>query len=286
MNEKRTIAIRNGFSDRNNIKPLNRNIQYDNLDEYTRRKISNKIVEDMQELGNKCGYDEQMEISKILEKDIYNSVIKMDTAYYLNSTVRSISQDIMESDYDDVLTIVEYLVNFMSDLDRTLNSWTRNNFFERYNKMFEEEFVGYKFVGGKILKITSITEIQSIENSLSTQFDKVNEHMNKALGFLSETKKQDYKNAVKECALALENLVNSLLGEENNTLGKGIEKYGKKIGLHNALISSISSFYGFTSDNPGIRHDTGKADTVLGFNEAKLILVNTSGFINYLISKK
>lgn len=56
--------------------------------------------------------------------------------------------------------------------------------------------------------------------------------------------------------------------------------------MHPALKQSISSFYGFTSDSSGIRHDTNKTDFNEEFDEAKLILVNTSAFINYIITTK
>lgn len=96
----------------------------------------------------------------------------------------------------------------------------------------------------------------------------------------------DYKNSIKESILALECLFNIILDEKGLELGKALKKYFETIAIHPALKESISKLYGFASDSTGIRHDTNKESNNEGFDEAKLVLVNTSGFINFIISTK
>ena len=54
--------------------------------------------------------------------------------------------------------------------------------------------------------------------------------------------------------------------------------------MHPALIKSLADFYGYASDAAGIRHDANNRDFEEGYEEAKMILVNMSSFVNYLIT--
>ena len=52
--------------------------------------------------------------------------------------------------------------------------------------------------------------------------------------------------------------------------------------IHSALKSAFWSLYGYTSDESGIRHNTG-IDEKTTFEEAKFMLVACSAFLNYLM---
>ena len=64
------------------------------------------------------------------------------------------------------------------------------------NTAFEDEYIGYRFVEDKIVKITNDEEIKAIEESASTTFDEVNKSISKSISFLSESSNKDYKNAI------------------------------------------------------------------------------------------
>src|SRR5258708_2979163 len=66
------------------------------------------------------------------------------------------------------------------------------------------------------------------------------------------------------------------------TLGDALKKLEEiGISLHPALKSAFSQLYGYTSDASGIRHSL-LAQSVLDLEDAKLMLVLCSAFVNFL----
>lgn len=55
--------------------------------------------------------------------------------------------------------------------------------------------------------------------------------------------------------------------------------------LHPALKKGLSNIYGYTSDENGIRHALIEDDQNVTFDEARLMLILCSAFVNYLITK-
>lgn len=287
------VSVRKGFSDRNNLKPLNRIIQYDSFDDRTRNTFAIYVTGMIEHIKEEYHYES--DLAKVLAINIFNEPISVGDFYSLNDVSKTITEVIKNNDYDEVLTIVELVAQMAeesskheyNDYDLNLYSHSRDEmtWFEKMNKVFEDEFVGYRFIGEEIQRITSQQEIESIQLAYSTRYDNVNQHIVKALDLMKVSGVKDYKNVIKECALALECLLNIVLNESGLELGKAINKYAASVGLHPAFKSSISNFYGFTSDSSGIRHDANTKDFKETFDEAKLILVQTSAFINYIIAK-
>lgn len=305
-NQLKKLNIRGGFSDRNKIKPLNTTIQYESLDMHTRKSISIMISEIIVKIASYTGYFEKYKIAKELLIRLFNEPILHGEYPNLDRVSKDINEICLNGDYDDVLTMFESICQLAQEFENDIEMEGRNhhnyyNYYNYYNyenynhgnywydlanQLFEKEFVGYKFIDGQICKITSQIEIDSIEEALSTPYDKVNEHMKNAISLLRESGNHDYKNSIKESILALECLFNIILDEKGLELGKALKKYFETIAIHPALKESISKLYGFASDSTGIRHDTNKESNNEGFDEAKLVLVNTSGFINFIISTK
>lgn len=287
------VSVRKGFSDRNNIKPLNKNIQYDSFDDRTRNTFVIHATAMIERIKKEYTYES--DLAKTLAINIFNEPISVGDFYSLNGVSETITNVLKTNDYDEVLTVLEVITQMAeeSDCDRYSNysfnpydnSENRITWFEKMNKVFEDEFVGYRFIGEEIQKITSQQEIESIQSAYSTRYDNVNKHIIKALDLMKVSGVKDYKNVIKECVLALECLLNIVLNESGLELGKAINKYADSVGLHPAFKSSISNFYGFASDSSGIRHDANKKDFNETFDEAKLVLVQTSAFINYIIAK-
>ena len=153
---------------------------------------------------------------------------------------------------------------------------------ERYNEVFKKEYVGYRFIKGKIRNITDENEIQEIVKASLSPYEEVNFHLDKASERLSDRKNPDYENSIKESISAVEAMCVILLEEkgELGTLLKKLEKAGIKI--HPALKEAFLKLYGYTSDAKGIRHAGSIGGTESTFEEAKFMLVSCSAFINYL----
>lgn len=151
------------------------------------------------------------------------------------------------------------------------------------NDFLESENSAYRLVNGEITRITSETELREIEEATGSQYSPVNEHLATALHLLSDRKKPDYRNSVKESISAVEALCNILTGDAKATLGQAIKQFQRD--LHPAFVQAISNLYGYTSDENGIRHAMLDKPSVT-FADAKFMLVACSALVNYLITKQ
>lgn len=155
--------------------------------------------------------------------------------------------------------------------------------YKYYNIVFQKEYVGYRFVKGQIVQITDDIEISEIERVSDVQIDIVHEHINKAIGYLSDRKSPDYENSIKESISAVEAMCVSIVGK--GTLGSALKQLEKNgVSIHPSLKLAFEKLYGYTSDAKGIRHagDIGGPNST--FEEAKFMLVSCCAFINYLKS--
>lgn len=180
-----------------------------------------------------------------------------------------------------VYDFVEFVYNECPDEDRN------EDFLKYCNKLLEGEKSAYRFVGAKIIKVTSETEIKEIEEALdSTEPLKgVNIHLKTALDLLSDRKNPDYRNSIKESISAVESICELILGEKK-TLGKALDKIEKEgnIEINPKLKEAFKHLYWYTSDAEGIRHAL-LDEPNLSFEDAKFMLVSCSAFVNYLIVK-
>jgi hypothetical protein len=74
-----------------------------------------------------------------------------------------------------------------------------------------------------------------VEAAAATQEDAVSEHLNTAIGFLSDRKNPDYRNSIKESISAVESLMKILAGVKSATLLEGLKRVDSVVGLHTAL---------------------------------------------------
>ncbi len=159
-------------------------------------------------------------------------------------------------------------------------------FMQACNDMLKREVSAFRFVGGRISRITSEEEIAEIESALEVpdSLSPVRNHLQTALLKLSDREAPDYTNSVKESILAVEALCQLMTGDSKATLGQALKVVEDAIGLHGALKAAFSSLYGYSSQEEGIRHALLKEPT-LDFEDAKFMLVACSAFVNYLVEK-
>jgi len=154
------------------------------------------------------------------------------------------------------------------------------------NRVFDDHLSAYRFVDGQLVQITNDEEIASVEEALnnSSPLAGVHAHLKTALDHLSDRKKPDFRNSIKESISAVESLAQVITGNADATLGQALKQFEGKAPIHGALKSALSSLYGWTSDAEGIRHAM-LDESKLTFNEAKFMLVACTAFINFLIGK-
>lgn len=292
MGDVKKVQIRGGFSDRNKLQKFNISMQLKNFDQRTRTIFVNKI-RDWMCLEKFTRFKEKF-LENLIKK-VYCEFISPDIErkikFYQDDIFATyILTPIMESLYGDVLSLIEYITNYfiackVTYLDKNWNE-CRYPFIEDINRVFEQEYVGYRFIDGEITPISDEMEVAEIEQSLDIGFQGCRAHFKKALSFLSDREKPDYKNCIKESISAVESICQIIIGKDSATLGKALKVLeGKGVVLHSALKNAFSSLYGYTSDEGGIRHAEGLFESNVTFEEAKYMLVSCCAFVNYLIAE-
>lgn len=161
-------------------------------------------------------------------------------------------------------------------------------FIIQFNEVMEEENSGFRIVNGIISRIINEAEINSIENSILNSEEKglkgISIHLDKANKYLSMKPDPDFANSIKESISAVESLVKQLTNEKGGGLDKALIILDNKVKFHGSFKSALSSLYGYTSDESGIRHPI-LEEKDIGFDEAKYMLVSCSAFVNFIIAK-
>jgi hypothetical protein len=152
------------------------------------------------------------------------------------------------------------------------------------NVVLTEENSSCRLVNEQFVEITNDSEIKEVDAAAQTGLDGVSTHITAAVKLLSDRKSPDYRNSIKESISAVEALFKVLTKSKSATLSDGLKEMKSRIEIHPALLSGFEKIYAYTSDQGGIRHaifDSPKSS----FSDAKFMLVSCSAFINYVLGK-
>lgn len=292
---KSMINVRRCFSESIGKSKCMMEMQYDDFDERTRTQISNKLFEVLSiflESSNGHGYNICSNISgnlgncfsKAIISDIFNkSTVLIDGhTFDWKKVYIPIQEVIADAEINEVLDVLWYINDWIND-----NYYSPNELFsELFNHLFEAEYVGYRFVNGKIVAITDRCEIDEIEQACEIPYAGCRAHMEKAVGFLADREHKDYKNCIKESISAVESICCIIADKKNATLGDTLKILEGKCNLKGQLKSAFEKLYAYTNnDKGGIRHAEGLFVSEVSFEEAKFMLVSCSAFVNYLIAE-
>ncbi|BFK86905.1 hypothetical protein I4200191B4_12110 [Pseudoflavonifractor gallinarum] len=267
------------FSERYNLNP-NKQIQLEDVDLPLLNRLWNIFYEREYEteifaLGGGVGVTEYL-------LDSFGLIYEYpQSSFNRNSNIEKLRNFLIDAEWYLIYDFVERYVSYFQEIKE------RKKLEKEINQVLEEEKSGYRMLDGLITPITNKSELDSLKESMSTEYISVNTHMEKALQLFSQRKSPDYENSIKESISAVEAMCCIITGETGSqaTLGKTIKKLKDKgIHIHSAMESAFSALYGYTSDEDGIRHGS------IGFTnapaeDAKYMLVSCSAFVNYLIEK-
>lgn len=282
------------FSQRQGITPSKKAIQKDSMDDDLRIRIWNAFYE-YYLLRFKGDFEfpiientSSIEFLKSLIRDYFKDHIET-FSYTWEDNCKRIKKYFFRCKWFEVYNFIEYVAtNFYSSYIDVNSKKINSEFIKKCNKILTKEFSAYRFVGGKIVKITSEAEIAEIDEALEStdNLKPVNDHLKKALDFLADRQSPDYNNSIKESISAVESICSLIAGIKKAKLRDALDKIKKegKVKIHPALESAFDSLFGYTSDEGGIRHAKIKKSNV-DFEEAKFMLVSCSAFINYLLLK-
>lgn len=173
------VRLRGGFSDRNGISIENTQIQYKEFDTRTRNAIKNEISKWIQKLRDYSGFGYLQEIFKEILRTVYAEFINQDCYIQYEEFFSIVASTVDYGNYDEVLSLIEFFVNCLKRgrFREIINMIACDNGYYNndgnyicicFNKIFRQEYVGYRFVNNIIVKITDENEIESIENASNT----------------------------------------------------------------------------------------------------------------------
>jgi len=180
----------------------------------------------------------------------------------------------------EIYNTIDYLVPRFAE-------YHQSDAYVAFNSTLERESSRFRFVDALLTEITDKNEIAAIDKALSVaeRFAGAREHVAAALRFLSQRPEPDYRNSIRESISAVESTLKVLTGMDHAPLGDALRAFSKTNPIHGALFSGLSSLYGYTSNEHGIRHALLEADADVGFAEAKFMVVACAAFMNFLIAK-
>jgi hypothetical protein len=290
------------FSQREGLKPLKQMIQIDSVDEDLKNDLWNCFFNFV--VGNSflAGFtfvlDNKMyRLGELLWLNYFKQ--PLDTLSNDPSKIYKYIRDYFfdsKREWYEIYDFIEFVVNVYPNV---CPGKDKKEFINACNMVLERELSAYRFVGEKIIKITSEIEIKEIEEALENtkNIDKlkpVNEHLKRAIELLSDRKSPDYRNSIKESISSLESLCKIIINKKDATLSEALDKMRKEkiIDLHPALNEALNKLYefghklyGYASDFGGIRHGKSDPNCNVNFEDAKFMLLCCSSYINYLIVK-
>lgn len=188
--------------------------------------------------------------------------------------------------WHEIYDLVEFVVEHAQRL-RTHSEWTPEKLRVVFNKVFEDERSGYRFIAGQLAPIANATESTTIETALEATsragLDGAHAHIATALQLLAKRPEPDFRNSVKESISAVESIAKQL-GREAQGLAPALDELSRKVSIHPALKAAFVKLYGYASDEGGVRHALVEESSV-SFDEAKFMAVACSAFVNYLAAK-
>ena len=141
---------------------------------------------------------------------------------------------------------------------------------------------GYRIVNGLVVPIVNEIEIEGIQEALHSPNEYANEHLQKALRFLSDRESPDFQNSVKESISAVESICRTMV--KAKSLGDALKTIEKNVSMQPCFKNGLEQLYAYTNGKNGIRHALLEQSQVT-FEEAKFMLVACSAFVNYIVAQ-
>ena len=274
------------FSERFRYQPIRTVVQIEEMDDELRNSLWNLLVEYYFARyvvpDTITGYSYPTKELRQLVNLIWRDLFKLPTdtvGATWSATYGQLREHFLTTTWNGVYDFVEFAPNHFPDDYHHSNA----GFLEACNQVLQRELSGWRFSGTTLVKITSEEELSAIDEAreLPPSMKVVGEHLAQALQLMSDKKKPDYRNSIKEAVSAVEGFCSLLARQDKADLDAALRVLEKRIKLHGALKKAFNSLYGYTSDANGIRHAL-LDEANLTFDEAKFMLVSCSAFINYL----
>ena len=190
---------------------------------------------------------------------------------------------ILEKTYDQVLTLVEFILRHNSCLPH-LQKDLENAFREVSLAYAVQTIKGLPTIVPRFSEESGAATQQAIEMIEQKGPAGAKTHLHAAVKAINEKR---YADAVRESVHAVESVARTIDPEAGKTLGPALKSLKKERVLnHRALQEGFSKLYGYTSDKKGIRHallEEGAADVDL--DDAVFMFSACASFAAYLVNR-
>ncbi len=272
--------MRKRFSERYGYKTPRDRLQIESMDDGLRNRLWNSfentylhgIIAD--HISNVIKHERE----KIFFKKLFDEFFKEKNNTYIQWSIiyRYLETKFVAFRWYQVYDFLEYVSSVYYDDRKNIN------FRQKANQILEEEMSGYRFIGEFVTPIINDIEIKEIEEAMSSEYDGVNRHLSNALEHLSDRTNPDYITSIKESISAVEATCQILTGSKQD-LGACLKQL--ELDINKQFKTGMTTIYGWTCQEDGIRHAHTKEEIKSSFEEAKYMLVSCSAFVNYLIAK-
>ena len=281
------------FSERYGYKPVRETLQIESIDEALRNGVWNCLKvsywDTVKHTDDGSPWGPVYDLNESRNAPMKSLCVSLWELYFkepldgLSNDWGKVRKRLKESffacEWDRVYDFIEFTArNYPND---TVN----RKFMSACNTLFEREVSAYRFVGGKITRITEAQEIEAIEEATQGDNEPILAHLRRALELLSDRTNPDYRNSIKESISAVESICNQISGKKNASLKEPLRMMRENHGLHPALEEAFNKLYAYTCDDGGIRHALMDKPNP-GFDDAKFMLVICSAFVNYVRAKR
>ena len=189
---------------------------------------------------------------------------------------------ILEGDYHEVITFIEYILRHEKCSTELCKSLIFA-FDETLTPYFVTEIGGELTVVPRSSLESGETTAAAIETIDQHGMSGATTHLRKATKCMNEA---DYSGSVRESIHAVESVACTIDQRANKSLGPALDSL-EKVGLlkHPALKEALKKLYGYTSDKRGIRHsEIGEGGSNVDLDEAIFMLGACASFVAYLVS--
>ncbi len=182
--------------------------------------------------------------------------------------------------WHEVYDFIEYLT---PEADRLRDS-SSARFMGFCNGVLTRENAGFRFVSGRLVPITSDSEISEIEKALRSPSDAVRTHLQTAVMLIADKENADLDGATLASLQAVEAAVRLIDDDPNASFVEAMQRVRSKVGLRCALDDNFLRLCGLTYNEAGFYHSLNEKPRQTSPDDARFILVTCSAFANYLIS--
>lgn len=267
------------FSQRKGISPANKALQVESIDQELKNRLWSGLT---LHIWNRYNSEYNRVESLIKEIWLHHFKQPIDTVPAFDrghpSSYKVIRDYFFECNWWQTYDFIEFIIRWAPE------AWSEQ-LKVTLNMFLEDENAAYRIVDNEIVDITDQNEIEAIETALDKSAKTIKIHLSRSLALLSDRKKPDYRNSIKESILAVEAACQLLTGMPKATLGDCIKVIRKSETMHSAFEQALLKLYGYTSDEGGIRHALSEDSNSPSYADAKFMLVASSAFINFLWTK-